>query len=617
MTIKKNSEYDFSGMGKIPPQNVEIEEGLLGVLLSFPRAIDRVIHFMTPAVFYKDAHVLIYKAIVALYRQSAPIDVLTVSNELKRIGLLDECGGTYYITLLTTSTKEYLTESKTIFYSLKLFEFYIKREMIRIGMEAQREGYEEGTDAFTLIDKIKAELDLLDGLINKVNNKSKSAIKNTMKGIKDRISGLILAFLRTGDEKFDETFSLEPRTITVIAGQKGHLKSKFVLYLVEMLDKLNKDMAFYWLSMEEPAEKLIRGKISFRTGITEKRLLSKTTKKLTDEEFKLVEKTSLELEKQTVQYVDKKTSMSDISSGFKLFVKENPNKTHVLIVDNLGLITNNDFKGNSVEIDDHIAGKFVEIRDQTNAIIIIIHHLTKAHLSQFNLADGYRPREEHVRGSARILDYSDNTILVNKPGKFSDLVRDEMTKNIKNKFTYKKDNSISDTENLVNAFLSINNEQDNNHKKNHREGYLQSLRNTVNYVFKEPKLMTYFRGITDPGVASDIILFRYLHYYTPIASINSKTEDRFRRQVDDPLTFLIGGHYMKTPTPNKESREWYLYGNDLDVLRERIKDIFIIDGTKIRNGSHDDEDTLIRYLADGSNNRFVQITEKMTNEWRN
>lgn len=607
--MKKNSEP-----GKIPPQSIEFEEALLGIFMEFPKSIDKVIHFMIPEVFYKDIHQSIFRVIIYLNKKSAPIDILTISNELKKRDLLELCGGAYYLTTLTNS--KYLTDTKTIFYSLVLLQNYLKRELIRISIDLHNDSFDEGADVFILIDKIKAEIDTLDGLIGKVNNKSKNAVKNAMKGIKDRISGLVIAFIKTGDEKFDETFSLEPRTINVLAGQKGHLKSKFVLYLMEVLDALNPDMAFYWLSMEEPAEKLIRGKISYRTGITEKRLLSKTTNKLNEEELALVEKVSSEIEKQTVVYVDKKTSMSNIASGFKLFIKENPNKTPVLIVDNLGLITNDDFKGSSVEIDDHIAGKFVEIRDQTNAIIFIIHHLTKAHLSQFNLADGYRPREEHVRGSARILDYADNVILVNKPGKFSDLVRDEISKSDEGKFTYKKDTNISDLENLVNAFMHINSQPDKIHKPLTPDGFKNSLRATINFVFREPKLMTYFNGVTNPGEASDIILFRYLHYVSEIEAVNSKTEAKFRRPIDDAITFLSKEYFKREPKINKESREWYLYGNDVDVLRERVREIFIIDGAKIRNGSHDDEDTLIRYLADGSTNRFKQITKKMTNEWR-
>ncbi|MBN2617236.1 MAG: hypothetical protein JXR64_02865 [Spirochaetales bacterium] len=607
--MKKNLISD-----KVLPHADDFEEALLGILLDFPKAIDKIIHFMRAEVFYKDKHQSIYKTIIYLHKKNIPIDILTVSNEMNKRGILDNCGGSFYLVKLTGT--QYLDRNKTLYYSLVLLQNYLKRELIRIGLEISNDAYDKSTDVFILIDKIKAEIDTLDGIINKINNKSKDAVKNALKGIKDRISGLVIAFIKTGDEKFDMTFSLEPRTISVIAGQKGHLKSKFVLYLAEKLDQNNPDMAFYWLSMEEPAEKIVRGKISYRTGISEKKLLSKTANKLSDDEMELVEKVSSEIEQQNVIYIDKKTSMTNITTGFKTFVKENPDKTHVLIVDNLGLITNDDFKGTSIEIDDHIAGRFVEIRDQTNAIIIIIHHLTKSHLSQFNLIDGYRPREEHVRGSARILDYADNVILGNKPGKFSDLVRDEIAKSLNGKFNYKKDDSLSDIDNLIEAFLSINPYPDKIHKDSTPDSFRNNLEANIKIVFREAKLMTYFKGITNPSVASDIILYRYLQYYNEMESINAKTEARFKKPINDVVTFLSKQQFKTPPKINKESREWYLYGNDVDVLQERIKDIFIIDGTKIRNGSHDDDDTLIRYIADGSNNQFIQITEKLTNEWR-
>ena len=94
-------EQLLANQGRIPPQAVDLEEVVLGALMLEKNAVNEVIDILTPEAFYKEAHQKIFKAIKDLFGKSEPIDILTVTNELKQSGDLELVGGAYYISKLT------------------------------------------------------------------------------------------------------------------------------------------------------------------------------------------------------------------------------------------------------------------------------------------------------------------------------------------------------------------------------------------------------------------------------------------------------------------------------------------------------------------------------------
>ena len=83
--------------GKIPPQAVDLEEVVLGAMMIDKKGVDEVIDILHPDVFYKDAHRYIYEAIFKLFESSEPVDLLTVSSQLKKDGKLEAVGGDFYL----------------------------------------------------------------------------------------------------------------------------------------------------------------------------------------------------------------------------------------------------------------------------------------------------------------------------------------------------------------------------------------------------------------------------------------------------------------------------------------------------------------------------------------
>src|SRR3984957_21164464 len=99
----KSSALNFEElqMGKMPPQATELEEAVLGALMLEKEALTKVIDILREDAFYKDSHQKIFAAIKRLFQRSEPIDILTVTNELRSSEELESIGGAYYISQLT------------------------------------------------------------------------------------------------------------------------------------------------------------------------------------------------------------------------------------------------------------------------------------------------------------------------------------------------------------------------------------------------------------------------------------------------------------------------------------------------------------------------------------
>jgi replicative DNA helicase len=154
--LQKNAVVQaFSEHGRIPPQAMDLEEAVLGALMLEQNALTAVIDILKSEVFYKESHQIIYAAIHRLFAKSEPIDILTVTNELKSSGELELVGGAYFITQLTNR----VASTANIEYHARIIsQKYIQRELIKISSEIIKDAFEDTTDVFDLLDKAEQNL---------------------------------------------------------------------------------------------------------------------------------------------------------------------------------------------------------------------------------------------------------------------------------------------------------------------------------------------------------------------------------------------------------------------------------------------------------------------------
>lgn len=132
---------------KKPPQAIDIEQAIIGEILSNGKAIENTLEIISEDSFYKMEHQEVFRACSNLYKQTKPINLLSVKNELIRMQKLDYVGGQYALVELMKKAN-----SNIEYNSLILAERYVKRSLIMMSMGVQEESYKDETDAFDVLE---------------------------------------------------------------------------------------------------------------------------------------------------------------------------------------------------------------------------------------------------------------------------------------------------------------------------------------------------------------------------------------------------------------------------------------------------------------------------------
>jgi len=220
------SQYTF---GKLPPQANDLEEAVLGAMLLEGNAVNVVIEILNPESFYMPQHQKIYQAMKNLFGQNKPIDLLTVTEELKKMGALEDAGGAYYVSSLTNKIA---SGANAEYHARIISQKYIQRELIRISSETIRDSYEDTTDVFELLDKCEQDLfQITENNINKSYDSMNNLIQQAIKEMREKIdpeSGL--TGVPSGFTGLDRlTSGWQKSDLMVIAARPGMGKTAFVL----------------------------------------------------------------------------------------------------------------------------------------------------------------------------------------------------------------------------------------------------------------------------------------------------------------------------------------------------------------------------------------------------
>lgn len=141
--------------GRIPPQAIQVEQSVLGAMLIESEAVPKAIEILPPDSFYTARHNKIYRAISSLFERGNPVDLITLTDELKRRGELEESGGAYYLTELTSQVA---SAANVEYHARIIAEKFILRGMIETMTDLIGRAYEPAADAFELMDEAEGEI---------------------------------------------------------------------------------------------------------------------------------------------------------------------------------------------------------------------------------------------------------------------------------------------------------------------------------------------------------------------------------------------------------------------------------------------------------------------------
>lgn len=252
--------------GKIQPQAIPLEEAVLGALMLDREALPLVMDILRPESFYVEGHQHIYRAVIKLFERSNPVDLLTVTEELKKAGELDKIGGGYYLVELTNR----VASAANIEYHARIIaQKHIQRELINVSTRTIRDAYEDTTDVFNLLDD--AEKGLFAITQNNLSRSYESMGTLSGKVLKqiEELSkkGDGLTGVPTGFTDLDRlTSGWQPSDLIILAARPGMGKTSMVLAVaLNAARDFNKGVALF--SLEMASTQLVQRLISMESEI--------------------------------------------------------------------------------------------------------------------------------------------------------------------------------------------------------------------------------------------------------------------------------------------------------------------------------------------------------------
>jgi replicative DNA helicase len=235
-------------MGMLPPNAEQLEQAVIGALLVDREAYGVVEDILTPECFYQTAHSLIYKAIQALNKISAPVDILTVTEQLKKAGELDQIGGAYYVVELSNRVA---SAANLEFHALVLKEKSLRRNMIQVCQNHLRRAYDESEDTFDVLGQFeKSVFEISNGVhLQKEQSISNAAFEvvkladlaMAKKGLTGVPSGLTTVDAQTG--------GWQPSDLIILAARPGMGKTSFAMQVALNAAMQGIPCAFFSLEM--------------------------------------------------------------------------------------------------------------------------------------------------------------------------------------------------------------------------------------------------------------------------------------------------------------------------------------------------------------------------------
>ena len=360
--------------GKIPPQAVDLEEVVLGAMMIDKKGVDEIIDILHADVFYKPAHKYIFEAIIKLFENTEAIDLLTVSNQLRKDGKLEQCGGEYYLIQLTQKVS---SSAHIEFHARIILQKFIQRSLIKISNEIIEQSYDETTDVFDLLDTAESKLyEVTQGNIKRSSETAHSLVIQAKNRIQEISNKEGLSGVPSGFDKLDKlTSGWQPSDLIIIAARPGMGKTALTLSMARNIAvQHNIPVAFF--SLEMSAVQLITRLISSETGLNSEKL---RTGNLETHEWEQLNVKVKDLEKAPL-FIDDSPSLSIFDLRAKARRLSSQHGIKLLVVDYLQLMTaGSSVKGGNREQEiSTISRNLKALAKELNIPVIALSQLSRA-----------------------------------------------------------------------------------------------------------------------------------------------------------------------------------------------------------------------------------------------
>ncbi len=358
---------------RLPPQNIEAEQSVLGSLLIDPDAILKVTTFLRPEDFYRETHGLVYQAIIDLHERRQPADFVTLCDELERGGQLEQVGGAGYLTSLLNAVP---TSVHAQHYGRIVERTATLRRLISAASEISSMAYDRADEEDKILDQAEQ---LIFGVAQRSIERELVPLRTILSDYYDRIQYLYehrgqTVGVPTGFFDLDRLLGgFQQADLIIVAGRPGTGKTSLALTVADFASRRH-GLCIAIFSLEMPRQQVVQRLVSGATGIESQRL---RTGDINEEELAQVARAMGELSETSI-YMDDTPAIAPMELRAKVRRLQAEHPIDLIIVDYLQLMQAGIRMENRVQEVSYISRQLKSLAIELNVPVVACSQLSRA-----------------------------------------------------------------------------------------------------------------------------------------------------------------------------------------------------------------------------------------------
>ncbi len=380
-------------IGRVPPHSIEAEQSVLGAMILDKEAINEAIEIIRPDDFYKEANAEIYEAIITLFNKNEPVDLITLSEELKRRGTLENIGGVTYLANLSSGVA---TTANTKYYCKIVEEKSILRKLIKSSNEIMGKAYEDSEDVNVIIEKAEKEIfDITQGTQREGFSPISEVLLDSFAKIEEMAANQGgLTGLTTGFIDLDNNLSgLQNSDLILLAARPSMGKTAFGINIAtNSALKAKANVAIFSLEMSK--EQLVQRMIAATAHVDLQKIISG---RLTEDEWLQIINSMGPLSQANI-FIDDTAGISLMEMKAKCRKLKMEKGLDLILIDYLQLMQMEGYKENRQQEISAISRGLKGLAKEMNCPVIALSQLSRAP----ELRSDHRPILSDLRESGAI-----------------------------------------------------------------------------------------------------------------------------------------------------------------------------------------------------------------------
>lgn len=380
-------------IGRVPPHSVEAEQSVLGAMILDKEAINDAVEMIRPDDFYNEANGEIYEAILVLYNRNEPVDLITLSEELKRRGNLENIGGVTYLANLSSGVA---TTANTKYYCKIVEEKSILRKLIKSSNDIMAKAYEDFEDVNAIIERAEKEIfDITQGTKREGFSPISEVLLDSFAKIEEMAANQGgLTGLTTGFVDLDNNLSgLQDSDLILLAARPSMGKTAFGINIATN-SALKADANVAIFSLEMSKEQLVQRMISATAHVDLQKIISG---RLSEDEWLQIINSMGPLSQARI-YIDDTAGISLMEMKAKCRKLKMEKGLDLIVIDYLQLMQMEGYKDNRQQEISAISRGLKGLAKEMNCPVIALSQLSRAP----ELRSDHRPILSDLRESGAI-----------------------------------------------------------------------------------------------------------------------------------------------------------------------------------------------------------------------